>query len=104
MLVNSSLILYCEATGAGNLTYQWRKDRELLPNQNNGDYLIDTVNFKDAGSYFCEVIDGRGKVAISLPATVTVHGTYVKSCSCVYIGTYTRYAGLLFQILCLSKM
>jgi len=74
MPINSSFVLSCEATGAGNLTYQWRKDGELLSSQNDGDYLIDTANLKDVGNYFCEVINYRGELVKSLPATVTVYG------------------------------
>ena len=74
ILVNSSLVLYCEATGAGILTYQWKKDDKLLPNHNSYYYLVDTVSNKDGGSYFCEVSNYRGDKAISLPATVTVYG------------------------------
>ena len=61
--------LMCEATGNGNLTYQWKRVSGLLPG-NSRDRKTPTLNIRnikvnDSGEYYCEVNDDDGGDSVS---------------------------------------
>ena len=63
----SDIVLRCEATGEGTLNYQWRKESGALPSNsksNGGQTLtLHSIASDDSGQYYCEIDDGRNKVA-----------------------------------------
>jgi len=61
------------ASGAGTLSYQWRKDTLDIDGANEATYTIAAVTVDDAGSYDCVVGNGCGS-QISAAATLTVDG------------------------------
>lgn len=60
------------ASGAGSLTYQWRKNTLPILNANSASYEIFSTVANDAGSYDCVVTSGCGN-ATSNAATLVVN-------------------------------
>ncbi len=60
------------ASGAGPLSYQWRKDGSDIPGANDATLTIDPVNTGDAGSYDCVVSGACGPAQTTEAATLTV--------------------------------
>ena len=63
----SDVVLRCEATGNGTLTYQWGRVSGSLPSNarrsNRGKRLtINNIGVSDNGQYYCEVDNGGEKV------------------------------------------
>ena len=72
----SDVVLTCEATGAQNLTYDWKRVTKSLPSNirrsNGGKTLtIPNIKKKDEGQYYCEVSHGGNNVS-SMIVQVTV--------------------------------
>ena len=68
MVEGSDVVLTCEATGDGTLTYQWRKISGSLPSNtrssNGGQTLIlNNITVSDSGQYYCEVDNGGDSVS-----------------------------------------
>ena len=72
------------ATGS-DLTYQWRRNGEVLEGRTGAELVIDPVRFADAGEYTVVVANGAGSET-SQPATLTVRPTGIDS------GLVARYA------------
>ena len=77
MVEGSDVVLMCEATGDGTLTYQWRKESGSLPSnsrssKNGGKTLtINNITVSDSGQYYC-VVDNGGDSVSSRRVQVTV--------------------------------
>ena len=56
--------LMCEATGNGNLTYQWKRESGSLPGnarkRKTPTLTINKIKVNDSGGYYCEVNDDDG--------------------------------------------
>ena len=64
----SDVVLTCEATGARNLKYDWKRVTKSLPSNvrrsNSGKNLtIPNIKKDDEGQYYCEVSHGRNNVS-----------------------------------------
>ena len=61
------MTLTCEATGAQNLMYYWKRVSESLPSnvRSNGGKTLTILNIKnnDEGQYYCEVNNGGNNVS-----------------------------------------
>ena len=76
MVEGSDVVLTCEATGDGILTYQWRKESGSLPSNtksSNGGQTLTLTNIaaSDSGQYYCEVDNGGDSVS-SMSVQLTV--------------------------------
>jgi len=72
-LGSNDVAFYCEATGTGNLTYQWRKDGADILGANSSAYIIPTVGPDDIATdpgYVCFVSNDQGSSALSAIATL----------------------------------
>ena len=60
----SNVELKCEATGNGNLTYQWKRVSGSLPgsarDRKTSTLTIRYIKVIDSGQYYCEVNDDDG--------------------------------------------
>ena len=56
----NSASLIAEATGSGQLSYQWTKDSVVLPNTNSPSLTIESVSESSAGNYAVTVTGDRG--------------------------------------------
>ena len=65
----SNVELMCEATGNGNLTYQWKRVSGLLPGsareRKTPTLTIHNIKVNDSGEYYCEVNDDDGGDSVS---------------------------------------
>lgn len=61
-----------EATGGGELSYQWYKDDEVLPNETSSGLTIGVTSLTDIGDYSVEVSNEVG-VVLSSSATLMVN-------------------------------
>ena len=73
---SSNVMLRCEATGNGTLSYQWRKVSGSLPSSasvtDNGQTLaVRSIAVFDSGQYYCVVTDDEGSMS-SMRVQVTV--------------------------------
>lgn len=66
----SQLILSVVASGKGNLTYQWRKEGQPIPGANANQWMIDSIQPSDEGSYSVDVTDDTNTV--SAPASQVI--------------------------------
>ena len=71
------MTLTCEATGAQNLVYDWKRVSGLLPSnvRSNGGKTLTILNIKnnDEGQYYCEVNNGGNNVS-SMRVKIVVKG------------------------------
>jgi len=66
------------AAGTPPLSYQWKKNGQIIPNANSSEYLFSNPSLSDSGSQFqVTVSNGIGAVS-SAPITLTVAGTPVQ--------------------------
>ena len=68
--VGSNVMLECQATGDGTLSYHWRRVSGSLPSNarrsNGGQTLtLQNIGVSDNGQYYCEVDNGEEKVISS---------------------------------------
>jgi hypothetical protein len=68
------------ATGAGPLSYQWRRNGRVIPGATNAVLLLTNLRFNDTGDYSVLVMNSVGAVASStaslvvlIPPTITSH-------------------------------
>ena len=65
----SNVELMCEATGNGNLTYQWKRESVSLPGnakkRKTPTLTINKIKIIDSGQYYCEVNDDDGGDSVS---------------------------------------
>ena len=69
----SNVMLRCEATGNGTLSYQWRRVSGSLTNvrgKNSKTLTIRNIAVSDSGQYYCEV-DNGGDIVSSMRVQVT---------------------------------
>ena len=77
--------LTCEATGPGNITYQWEKYQSIsnlwvrissgIVNSKAPNLTFSLITQEDEGVYRCNISNYDGSV-ISSNATITVYGEY----------------------------
>jgi len=67
-----SFSLHVQASGDGDLSYQWTKDNLSIPEANSANYSVVSANLNDAGSYSVTVADS-GNLLTSLNALVSVN-------------------------------
>ena len=72
----SDVVLTCEATGDGTLTYQWRKELGSLPSNSRSSsggktLILNYITVSDSGQYYC-VVDNGGDSVFSKRVQVTV--------------------------------
>jgi alpha-tubulin suppressor-like RCC1 family protein len=60
LLPGASLQLQVNASGAGQLHYQWTRNGRAIPGANASNLLISGANLQDAGYYIAEVTDDFG--------------------------------------------
>ena len=72
--VGSSITLNCEASGPGDITYQWRQDNNLISNASESSLVISSIALDNGGVYHCEASNSRGETVQSTPSRVTVVG------------------------------
>ncbi|MBN1187352.1 MAG: immunoglobulin domain-containing protein [Bacteroidales bacterium] len=68
---NDNISFMILAPGVG-ISKQWYKDGVLMPGDTNNTLQIDTVDYSDAGTYYCVVMNACDSFA-SQPATLTVN-------------------------------
>ena len=61
-ILGSALKLVCEAVGAGELHYQWFKDRDMLPDGQGKFLSIRSIQKEHSGNYICRVLNDYGCV------------------------------------------
>ena len=67
-----TVVFQADATGTGQVTYQWQHDGELIPGATTDRYTIDAADQTYAGDYAVVVSDDCGSVS-SDAATLTVY-------------------------------
>jgi hypothetical protein len=76
----SNVTFYAEATGNGNLSYQWKKNGTVIPSATQNQFTINGVTATDAASYTLYVTDDAGDAPVtSNPAVLTVNAAPVIS-------------------------
>jgi hypothetical protein len=73
LCVGNAIVLYANATGAPQPTFQWRKDGSNLAGQTDNTLVISPATTNDSGSYDCVATNSCG-TATSDAVTVTVSG------------------------------
>ena len=76
MVEGSDVVLTCQATGDGTLTYQWRKESGSLPSNsrssNGGKTLtLNNITVSDSGQYYC-LVDNGGDSVSSMRVQMTI--------------------------------
>ena len=70
--LGSTLRLTCEASSELSLTYEWRKDGNILPEFNTSHLVVTNMQHLDSGNYTCVVINPVGSVK-SISTNVMVY-------------------------------
>jgi len=75
-IVGGAITFSTTATGAGTLTYQWRKGGVAISGATSSSYTLSTITLGDAASYDCVVSDAIGSrtsnsVALHLSPSIT---------------------------------
>jgi uncharacterized delta-60 repeat protein len=71
VLAGASATFAVTASGTGTLSYQWRKDGNIISGANSATLTLNNVQMADAGAYTVVVSNATGSVTSS-PATLTV--------------------------------
>ena len=93
--MGTDVTLTCNASGAGNLKYQWmRAGKKTIPSRalgvNSSTLIIPNIMVEDRGKYQCVVSSG-GTSVTSRPGTVSVLSKLLTA-SLMYIHSYKHNA------------
>ncbi len=83
-----------QATGAGTLTFQWRKDGAAIPEATNPSLTINPVAAGDAATYSVAVSDTAPSTATSAGAALTLRAAVAGDVDFSFVGRVSLYDGV----------